>query len=171
MKINGQTETDLFDIDESSVHEKILVTFINGNSRFKIGKNREVYGSFNIAAGGTLIIGDGVKSTGPLAMYVYEGTTVTIGDGCLFSNNVIFGPSDAHRIFDAETKLRINRPQDIKIGARVWVGEHVSILKGVTIPDGCVIGTRSLVNKPFTEPNCIIAGNPAKVVRRGVNWN
>jgi len=171
MRINGQTNTDLCEIHESSHHDKILVTFRKGNNRISIGENCTIYGSFNIAAGGTLLIGSGVTCTGPLSIYVFEGTTVTIGDNCLFSNNVIFRPSDAHRIFDQETKVRINNPANITLGNHVWVGEHVSILKGSIIPDGCVIGTRSLVTKRFSEPNCIIAGNPAKIIRRGIYWN
>lgn len=71
---------------------------------------------------------------------------------------------------DLTTGKRINVPKPISIGANVWVGEHTSIMKGSVIPAGCVVGAKSLVTKVFDEPNCVIAGNPAKVVRRHISW-
>lgn len=39
----------------------------------------------------------------------------------------------------------------------------MTICKGGSIPDGCVIGTGSVVTKSFGDKNVIIAGNPAAV--------
>lgn len=53
----------------------------------------------------------------------------------------------------------------IIIGERCWICENVTILPNVTIGDECVIGANSVVTKDL--PNrCVIAGNPAKIVRR-----
>ena len=48
---------------------------------------------------------------------------------------------------------------------KVWVGFNASILKGVTIGEGAVIGTASVVTKDIL-PYSIVAGNPAKVIRK-----
>lgn len=53
----------------------------------------------------------------------------------------------------------------IIIRDRVWVGFDVVILKGVTIGEGAVIGARSVVTKDV-EPYTVVAGNPAKVIKR-----
>lgn len=52
----------------------------------------------------------------------------------------------------------------ITIGNDVWIGAGCSILPGVTIGDGAVIGARAVVTKDI-PPNAIAVGIPAKVVR------
>jgi virginiamycin A acetyltransferase len=52
----------------------------------------------------------------------------------------------------------------IKIGNDVWVGEGVTLLPGMNLSDGCVIGAGSVVTKN-TEPYGVYAGNPARLIR------
>lgn len=54
---------------------------------------------------------------------------------------------------------------DINIGNDVWVGYGATILSGLTIGDGAVIGAMSLVIRNV-EPYTIVAGNPAKPIRK-----
>lgn len=51
----------------------------------------------------------------------------------------------------------------IKIGNNVWLGQNVSILKGVTIGDNVIIGFGSVVTKSIPS-NSVAAGAPAKVI-------
>jgi acetyltransferase-like isoleucine patch superfamily enzyme len=53
----------------------------------------------------------------------------------------------------------------VKIGDDVWVGMKASIMMGVEIGSGTVIGAHSLVNKTI-DPGVIVAGAPARVLRR-----
>ena len=53
----------------------------------------------------------------------------------------------------------------IHIGKRVWIGAGSTILPGVTIGDNSVIGAGSVVTKNV-EADTIVAGNPARVIRR-----
>ncbi|MBE6538717.1 MAG: CatB-related O-acetyltransferase [Ruminococcaceae bacterium] len=53
----------------------------------------------------------------------------------------------------------------IKIGNDVWIGNRALILQGITIGDGAVVGAGSVVTKDV-EPYTIVAGNPARVIRR-----
>ena len=52
----------------------------------------------------------------------------------------------------------------IIIEDKVWIGFGVSVLKGVTIGEGAVVGARSVVTKDVPRYT-VVAGNPAKVVR------
>jgi serine acetyltransferase len=51
-----------------------------------------------------------------------------------------------------------------RLGARCWIGAHVTILKGVSIGDGTVVGAGSVVTKSLPA-GVIAVGNPAKVLR------
>lgn len=57
------------------------------------------------------------------------------------------------------------KKQAITIGNDVWVGINVTILSGVTVGDGAVIGAGSVVVKDV-EPYSVVAGNPARVIRK-----
>lgn len=52
-----------------------------------------------------------------------------------------------------------------EIGNDVWIGANVSILQGITIGDGAIIGANSLVTKDI-PPYSIAVGCPAKIIRK-----
>jgi virginiamycin A acetyltransferase len=54
---------------------------------------------------------------------------------------------------------------DTVIGNDVWIGQNTTILPGVKIGNGVIIGTKSVVGRD-AEPYSIIAGNPAKIIRK-----
>lgn len=54
---------------------------------------------------------------------------------------------------------------DVRIGNDVWVGSNVTIMSGVTIGDGAAIAANSTVTRDV-EPYAIVAGNPARFLRR-----
>lgn len=100
-----------------------------------------------------------------------ENLSCVIGKDCMFGGECVIRVSDAHTIYDIHSKEIINLPTGIKIGEHVWVAQSVFIAKNVSIPKNCVIGAHSVVTKKFIEENTIIAGIPAKIVKRNVNWN
>lgn len=53
----------------------------------------------------------------------------------------------------------------IHIGPKVWIGFDVTILKGVTVGEGAVIGAKSVVTKDVPAWT-VVAGNPARVVKQ-----
>nr|WP_223216407.1 hypothetical protein [Rhizobium mesosinicum] len=53
----------------------------------------------------------------------------------------------------------------VVIQDKVWMGFGASTLKGVTIGEGAVIGAQGVVTRDL-EPYAVIAGNPARVIRR-----
>ncbi len=53
----------------------------------------------------------------------------------------------------------------VVIGDDVWIGARVIILPGVTIGTGCVVGAGSVLTRDV-PPGSVVAGNPARVVKR-----
>lgn len=56
----------------------------------------------------------------------------------------------------------------IAIGNDVWIGANASVLPGIVIGDGAVIGAGSVVTKNI-PPYAIVAGNPAKIIKYRFN--
>ena len=95
---------------------------------------------------------------------------LVIGKRAQFGRELTIRTSDGHSIYNIGEKLPYNEPEDIIIGDDVWIAQRVTLIKGAQIPSNCVVGACSLVNKKFEEEGCIIAGNPAKVIKRNIRW-
>lgn len=52
-----------------------------------------------------------------------------------------------------------------RIGNDVWIGRNALIMRGVQIGDGAIVGAGSVVTKDV-EPYAIVAGNPARIIRK-----
>jgi acetyltransferase-like isoleucine patch superfamily enzyme len=76
--------------------------------------------------------------------------------------------NDFHPI-EAEARIRDDksmiRAKEIRIGKNCFIGCNSIILKGTVLGDNCVVGAGAVVSGQF-EDNCVIAGNPAVVVRK-----
>jgi len=120
--------------------------------------------------GGSVIFGNDNKILGRTHLAETEGCTIKLGDGCLFSTNVVFRTGDSHSILSVETGERINPAKSITIGDRVWFGNDSKVLKGSEIQSDSIVATGAIVTKKFEEPNVVLAGNPASVVKHGVKW-
>jgi lipopolysaccharide O-acetyltransferase len=60
------------------------------------------------------------------------------------------------------------RPLSFKkviIKDKVWLGEFVTVLPGVTIGKGTIVGANSVVSKSLPD-NVIAVGSPAKIIKR-----
>ena len=53
---------------------------------------------------------------------------------------------------------------DTVVGNDVWIGQNVTVLPGVHIGDGAIIGANSVVSKDV-QPYCVVGGNPIKIIR------
>jgi acetyltransferase-like isoleucine patch superfamily enzyme len=104
-----------------------------------------------------------------LHAWVYNGTTISIGKYCLMSEQVYMRTSDHHSIVDLETMQQINFPADIRLADQVWIGQGVTILKGVEIGRGSIIAACALVNCSVPETE-LWGGVPAKCLRKDVSW-
>jgi acetyltransferase-like isoleucine patch superfamily enzyme len=142
------------------------------NCRIVIGSITTINIGLNIhmADNCTLTIGDQLATNGWVNLFMHEsGAAIEIGRDCLFAISN-FWTSDVHSVIDLATRERINYTRNIRLGDHVWIAEGATILKGVDIGSGSVVGAHSVVTRDV-PPNCCAAGNPARVVRQGVTWD
>jgi acetyltransferase-like isoleucine patch superfamily enzyme len=103
-------------------------------------------------------------------------SSVEVGDEGLWADNIYVVDFD-HWYLDPLMPIRSQgiRPEPIIIKPNVWIAEKATIVRGVTVGTGCVIGAQSLVNKDVPD-YAVVGGVPAKVLkfRRGpqdVAWD
>lgn len=102
------------------------------------------------------------KNSGVSSSRIVAFRGISIGEGTLIGAGCLICDSDMH-----EVPLGSDHPvkaAPIHIGDHVFIGANCTILKGVTIGDGAVIGANSLVNRDI-PPHSLAAGNPATIIR------
>ena len=87
---------------------------------------------------------------------------IIIGDSVMFANGAYITDSDWHGIYDRTARDEAIKP--VHIGNNAWIGDHATVLKGVTIGENSIVAARAVVTKDV-PPNVVVAGNPAKVVK------
>lgn len=92
---------------------------------------------------------------------IYCNGNVKIGKYVIFSKNCCL-MAGTHHVDDYSDRVD---DQDICIEDGCWIGISVTILGGVTIGKGSIIGAGSLVNKDI-PPYSIAVGNPCKVIKK-----
>jgi len=111
---------------------------------------------------GELYIGDNTIFGTGNTVNCYTG--IYIGPECLFADNVYIVDFD-HNYWDPVIAIRSQgiTKKPVRLEGDIWVGEKVSILRGVTVGRGSVIGAMSLVNRDV-PPYAVVGGVPAKVL-------
>jgi acetyltransferase-like isoleucine patch superfamily enzyme len=137
---------------------------VHGLTAFDVGPRGVVtFGAFSITNGTQFVCDE----------------EITIGTGTMLGWNAVI--MDTRRIpFDPEARRAVldrvasSTPRrllaevetaPVRIGSNVYIGFDVMVLPGVTIGDGAVIGSRSVVTGDV-EAYTVVVGNPARVVRR-----
>ena len=108
-----------------------------------------------------------ISHTGRL--YVKDNVDISQHLTVVTGNHTIHPPLDMWQIECNHTAYG-DKELDIIIEEDVWIGINVTILPGVTIGRGSIIGACSLVNKSI-PPYSIAVGNPCKVVKRKFSKN
>lgn len=97
---------------------------------------------------------------------IAEKRSIKIGRNCLIGHNVVILDSDFHCL---DPNLRHSGGPvsvgDVEIMDNVFIGSLVTILKNTKIGSGSVVAAGAVVSGSY-PCNCIIAGNPAVVIRQ-----
>ena len=139
-----------------------------------VGENAQLISKgFTMYEGAAIVVVDGGKLTLGHNSYMNESliqcaSSISIGDNCAIAGDVLIQDTDFHPILDENGNPKpISKP--IVIGDKVWICAKATILKGVMIGDGAIIAAGAVVTKDVPA-HCVVAGNPAKVVRENVIW-
>lgn len=157
------------------IHEGVVFTggiqFLQDGATVEIGERSAVRGGLQLGRDASIKIGKKLDVTGALAIVVDDGQTVTIGDNCLFAAGVHLRAYDNHPIYDLRTGKRTNYSRPISIGSNVWFGLGTAALAGAVVPDGCIIGFRSVVTASSKlERHTLAVGQPARIAKRYVTF-
>ena len=114
-------------------------------------------------------------------LFDFTGDKLRIGKFCMIASDVTFIMNGANHLSDAISTYpfaifggdwasamdgKTYPPKgDTVVGNDVWIGYGATIMPGVTIGDGAIIATKSVVTKDVA-PYSIVGGNPAKEIRK-----
>ena len=90
---------------------------------------------------------------------------VSIGRECIVADRVMLIDFD-HGVVEQDRPVRQQGiyKRDVRVGHNAWIGYGVSILRGTTVGDNCVLGTSTVVTKDVPD-NAVAAGVPVRVLR------
>ena len=146
-------------------------------NKFELGKTVKNIdgGHFFIENGGECYIENDCELGNSMLWCVVNGDLdgehhkLFIGEGTHIAKDAIIRTSDGECIID-NTGKPISQPQDVIINKHCWITSRCIILKGAYLPEGTIVAANSLVNKTFSEKNCLIAGSPAEIKKKNIHW-
>lgn len=168
--------------DRSQLYAESKIINMTGDpANIVIGKNTHIRGELlTMKYGGKIEIGDncfiGEHSR------IWSGESVKIGSHVLISHNVNISDTDTHEVDHLERAagfiqlVKVGQPKDkgsiktkaVVIGDHVWISFNAIILKGVTIGKGSIIAAGAVVTKDVPD-FCMVAGNPAAIIKNLIN--
>lgn len=138
----------LFDI----IPVKVLVKFFSSVSYMPVDR-------YSSLIRGNIFIGKGTRIQRS-GCYIQGRGKVFIGDYVDLASNVVV-ISGNHDLYNQDLGVE----KETIIGDHCWIASNVSILAGVVLGPRTIVGAGSVVTKSFPDGYCVIAGNPAKIIK------
>jgi acetyltransferase-like isoleucine patch superfamily enzyme len=147
--------------------------YLTGRGRIVIGNHVRLSGksSFGFSSCITrepeISIGDGTFIGHDCHFGIAQ--SIRIGKHCLLAGGVSVRDLDGHPLDADERRAGRPAPRDgvrpVVIEDDAWIGARAMILKGVTVGARSVVGAGAVVSRDV-PPDCVVAGNPARVVKQ-----
>jgi acetyltransferase-like isoleucine patch superfamily enzyme len=135
----------------SELHERVTVMATgkpNAQARVRIGRRTSIWYGTVISA----------------------RNEITIGSDCAISWNCSILDNDMHEIVELpDSEKQPRGPQPVCIADHVWIGASAIILKGVTIGQNAIVAAGAIVTRDVSA-NTLVAGAPARIIRRVAGW-
>ena len=156
----GFHEVPIIENEVSLLDIRGTLTF---NGTAYIGKGSRIV----VEDGAIVELGDHFAISAASFIYCYKH--IKCGNNIQLAWGDLLMDSDSHVIY-GEDGNRINQDKEIVLGDNIWMACDCKVLKGAVIPDNCVIGANSVVTAKLLEPNSLIMGTPAKMVKKISGW-
>ena len=150
------------DYNERCFKAKRICNFYN-DGLIKISSNTHIVAPFNFKTITNGILDIGTNCRIMAGARIYSNRLIKIGDYTCIAENVHIRSFSGHLINGKSDS------EEIVIGKACWIGSDVTILPGVHIGNGSIVGACSVVTKDI-PPNSLAVGNPAKVIKTNVVW-
>lgn len=167
-KLYATGENNRIEIRKSSLYRTNI--FIEGSNNIVEFEEGCEYGFVNIyvlGSNSTVRIGRNSSNRGGMFISCGNQNDIIIGEDCLFAHDIDVFASDSHQIL-MDNKV-INTAKSININNHVWIGAHSSIMKGVNIGEGAVIGCRTVVTSDIDD-HTLNVGSPSRCVKNKIDW-
>lgn len=137
--------------------------FETETGKVKIGNNVQMGGTMIICKS-AVTIGNDVTMAWDIVLYDHDSHSINWEHRKNDNNQCYddFLNEGGNKITNKDWKNVNTKP--IVIEDKVWIGFSVTVLKGVTIGEGAVVGAKSVVTRDV-PPWTVVAGNPAKIVK------
>lgn len=123
-----------------------------------------------VSIGDDCFIGEGTR--------IWSSSEIKIGNRCLISHSVNIHDNSSHpldskdrhedykKIFMSglQADMKINEAP-VMIGDDVWIGFNSTVMKGVTIGKGAIIGANTVITKDVPD-YAVVIGNPARIIKQ-----
>lgn len=126
----------------------------------EIPKTVGMFPPFHTDCGKNTVLGEGVFIN--MGCKFQDQGGITIDDGALIGHNTVL--ATINHDLNPERRHGMSYAP-IHIGKNVWIGANSTVLAGVTIGDGAVVAAGAVVTKDV-EPNTVVGGVPAKLIKR-----
>ena len=143
----------------------VLKRFLYKFVGFKFKKNVSIGNHIKSYVRGTVKVGNNVWLGRELEFTVPQGTEVIIGSNVDIAPYVRF-LCGSHSVGDSYRRAGVSNSKSISIGDGCWIGASSLILGGANISSGTVIAAGSVVIAGDYPKNIMLAGVPAKMIRR-----
>lgn len=151
-------------LSPDAILERGIIWRLGDAASVEIGAGSCVRTGAELKVDGTLRIGRRVLIGAWSTLSVLDG--LEIGDDCLLAERVSIRDHD-HRYADPGVPVAEQGYEvaPVRLGRNVWLGCNVTLLKGVSLGDSCVVGAGAVVTSSFPA-GCVIAGVPARELKR-----
>jgi len=150
------------------------VQIIERNGRVDIGHLAELHERVTVAATGKpdapARVTIGRRTSIWYGTVISARSEITIGADCAISWNCSILDNDMHEIVELpDSGKAASGAQPVHIADHVWIGASAIVLKGVTISENAIVAAGAIVTHDVPA-NTLVAGAPARVIRRVAGW-
>ena len=130
------------------------------------GESLKIFGHLSFVHPENIVLGNNVNINEGAILNATE-SEIKIGDNVTISANamVLAASYDVKQFLQGGSNSKKHKYSQVNIGNNVWICAGAIVLPNVTIADHVIVGGGSVVTTSVKKSWCIVAGNPAKIVK------